>query len=206
MSNVDKILNDLKAINPEWDSIVYNFYEKDEKVANENEKILKLFSQFMDAFVQEAREKGLTQEQIFAAYKDLKCSEVINVFAFAQLRLFWACIPVNELEEKDYYAVEQVLDIIWNQYILRFSGNELYKRQYPIALQEFKELCKALDRFVDDCIQKQLSAKAIYARLQKEANLASNVCQYLVDKFEQDWTELKLNYIIKQLRAIQEKD
>lgn len=206
MSTTDKILNELKTINPEWDSIIYDFYEEDKKVPKEDEEILKTFSRFIDAFVQEVKEKGISQEKAFEIYKNLKCSQVINVFAFAQLRLFWACIPINELEKQDYYAVEQVLDIIWNQYVLRFSGKELYKRQYPITVQEFQELCKALDRFVDDCVQKQLSAKAIYTRLQSEADLAPNVCQYLVDKFEQDWTELKLNYIIKQLRALREKD
>ena len=150
MSTTDKILNELKTINPEWDSIIYDFYEEDKKVPKEDEEILKTFSRFIDAFVQEVKEKGISQEKAFEIYKNLKCSQVINVFAFAQLRLFWACIPINELEKQDYYAVEQVLDIIWNQYVLRFSGKELYKRQYPITVQEFQELCKALDRFVDD--------------------------------------------------------
>ena len=200
MSEVKKILANLNEQYPEWDSFVYNYYEKNEGAQNkDDETILEDFSKLIDEIIKETRQKRSTRKKTFSEFKELKCQKVIEVFVLSKLRLFWACRPIVEMEKENSYEIEQLLDVIWEQYVLRFSEDELEKRKYFLPPKEFDELCIALDGFVDNCVRRQLSSKAIYSKLETEAELSPEICTYLVEKIERDWTELKLNYIIKQM-------
>ena len=205
MSDAQKIIDKLNKQSPEWETIVYDYYEENKGLQGNEESILQEFSKLIEAIVKEIREKHIGQESAFNEYKDMKCGQVIKVFLSAELRLFWACFPIVELEKKDYYEGEQLIDIVWDQYVLRFGGDELKKRKYPLTEGEFEDFCAALDSFVDECVLMQLTSKAIYSKLEDEVKLPPSVCRYLTDKVDRDWTELKLNHIIKQLRILRNK-
>ena len=205
MSEVQKLIDKLNKQSPEWETIVYDYYEEKKGLQGKEETVLQGFLQLIDAIVKEVREKHIGQEEALEPFKDMKCAKVIQVFLIAELRLFWACFPIVGLEKENYYEVEELIDVVWDQYVLRFSGEELKNRKYRLTEDEFEEFCMALDSFVDDCVQMQLSAKAIYSKLEDEVKLSASVCRYLTEKIERDWTELKLNYIIKQLRILRNK-
>lgn len=203
-ANISQIIEKLKSLSPEWDETVFNYYNSREP-ANETaelKEILSYFYQLMDTTTACAREENLSKDEVMKPFANLKCQKIISTFVLHQLQLYWACIPLTTLEKDNPYEAERLLDLVWDQYVIRFSGDKLDSLKYPILPEEFEALCSELDNFADECVQTPLSSSAIYSKLTTEAKLSPSLSQHLVNKINCDWTELKLNYIISQLYSL----
>ena len=206
MNEIMKSLEVLNTNYPHWDNTVFNYYEDNDQLDHNSPELkntLESFYHLIKAIISNAKKSNLTEDQIFAPFQTFKCKKIIHVFVYRKLRLYWATIPLAELEKKNVYAAESLVDIIWDQYVVRFSSHKLETFEYPISEEEFKTLCQEIDRFADECIQSELSAPAIYTKLTTETNLSPSLSQYLTNKIDRDWTELELNFIITQLQTLQ---
>lgn len=203
-TNISKIIDRLNSLSPEWDETVFNYYNSREKTneSSELKEILSSFYELMDTTTACAREENLSKGEVMKPFEDLKCHPIIKSFVLRQLQLYWACIPLTTLEKENPYEAERLLDLVWDQYVIRFSGDKLDSLQYPISLEDFEALCDELDDFADECVQTPLSSSAIYSKLTTEARLSPPLSQHLVNKINRDWTDLKLNYIIGQLYSL----
>ena len=198
--SVQERLKKLDEVYPGWDTQVYDYYEKRGEVeSDEQEKILDEFSKLVDTTIQEAQENKLEKDEILKLFEGRAVAPIIEVFVSAELDLFWACQPLVELEKRDKYMAERVLDLIWEQYIVRFNED---LQPYQLKRKEFERLCVELQYFTDKCIRRQLHQSTIETDFKKRAGLSSEVCQYFTDKINANWTDLKLNYIIQELREV----
>lgn len=186
---------------PDWDSKILSITSNENKAVNEK-KMMDGFTKLMNLTAETAKADKLTKEETVALFEGLTCKNMIEDLLESHLGLWWASRPLCELEKKNPYEAERLLDIIWSQYVVRFDSRNTDMSTYPITENEFDALCIEIDNFADECVKRQLTSAAIRARLQKRTDMSTELIQYLTDKMDRDWTELKLNYIIYQLGAL----
>ena len=77
----------------------------------------------------------------------------------------------------------------------------IFDEKIPMNEEDYKTVSVQLDRFVDRCISRQLHTTAIIIDLKEESHLSQEICKYIVDKFEKDYNQIRLNYIIYRLSS-----
>lgn len=194
--NVQDGLKKMDNTYPDWETQIYQYFEEKKELAEGEKKILEEFRTLVDRTIQYALDHKLTIEETLKPFEQRKCKQVVQVFVSGELDLFWACQPLAEIEKKDKYIAENILDLILEQYILRFN-KEL--QPYQLSKKEFRKLCVELQYFTDECIRRQLHPIAMEEDFKRRSGLSPEVCRQFIGKVDANWTDLKLNYIIDEL-------
>lgn len=77
----------------------------------------------------------------------------------------------------------------------------VFDDRIPMDENSFKSAATQLDLFIDRCIARQLVKSAVVIDLEEESHLPKVICEYIADKFETDYEQIRTNYIIYRLSS-----
>ena len=118
-----------------------------------------------------------------------------------KLQVFRDYQPLRKLAKEDRYKAQYCIDLIWSSYIIRFNSHLEFDGNVPMDEENFKKVAIRLDRFADRCVSKLYHRESIVIELKEESYLPQDLCEYISDKIDGAFEQIKLNYIIYRLSA-----
>lgn len=202
MKKLKKLIDEFSSKYPQWDEIVAEFLDSDdEEPKPQDQEIMDEFSEILEKIVDVAKAEDLTTEDMSAAFEDLACREFIQKYISLKMESYFNYAPLRKLSAEDSFKAQFCIDLIWSSYIVRFNSHMIFDEKVPMNEEDYKTVSVQLDRFVDRCISRQLHRTAVIIDLKEESHLSQEICEYIVDKFEKDYNQIRLNYIIYRLSS-----
>ena len=187
---------------PKWDEVIANFFNSDnDEVSSHDQAVMDEFSDILMETVNIAKNNNIEIQELASIFGDFVCWPFIEKFIAVKLGSFYEYLPLRKIANEDSYKAKYCIDLIWSSYIVRFDSHMVFDDRIPMSEDDFKGVAVQLDRFTDRCISRQLHRSSVIIELQEDSNLPQTLCEYVADKFETDYHQIRLNYIIYRLSS-----
>lgn len=206
--NVKKSIDEWKALYRDGAKTIQQVFktDKDSMTMNEDEqKCIDEYFSLLNTLCAEIREKdegSSVVEEAAALFGDeirIETKEQIEI----QLRPFFGCAPLRKKEEKYRKQIEQLIDEIWPEYIIRRNPeHEIDLKQYEdleLSHGEMDEFIVTLCAVVDHCVSRILNYEGMVPVIQKTTGFSLELSSGIARKIDKENNELRINYIIKRL-------
>lgn len=168
---------------------------------------MKPFIEAWAAFLAEAcqaiKNREMGEDELFKLFPQ-RFHPFIQELIASELRVFHAFSPLCVVYSESRFKAENIIDQIWQQYVLRFNPYRKIERPGSMSDEDMANLEKALDAFADYCCIRMFHYDAIVRRIKQEINLPEGLCDYLARKIDKDYHEICLNYIISRLKHLED--
>ena len=202
MKKLKKLIDEFGSKYPYWDRVVAEFLaSNDDELKPQDQEIMDEFSEILEKIEDVAKVENLTPEDMSVAFADLACGDFMKKYISMKMESYFNYAPLRQLAEEDVIKAQFCIDLIWSSYIVRFNSHMIFDEKIPMNEEEYKTVSAQLDRFVDRCISRQLHRSAVIIDLKDEAHLSQEMCEYIADKFEKEYNQIRLNYIIYRLAS-----
>lgn len=202
MKKLKKIIDEFGSKYPHWDQVVAEFLDSDDDEPKpQDQEIMDEFSEILEKIVDVAKAEDLTAKDMAVAFADLACEDFILKYISIKMESYFNYAPLRQLAEEDVFKAQFCIDLIWSSYIVRFNSHMIFDEKIPMNEEDYKTVSVQLDRFVDRCISRQLHRSAVIIDLKDESHLSQEICEYIADKFEKEYNQIRLNYIIYRLSS-----
>lgn len=134
------------------------------------------------------RKEGMRDESANALVKRMKNTLV----------LYEAFLPMRELEMEDKMLLKVFLQSVYQKWIVRYESGYLE----DMLGGEYDKLIHVVDRIqylTDFYIYRRYTLQEMVKDLMEETGLSRDSCTYWADLIEQNYTDLKMNYIVSEL-------
>ncbi len=149
---------------------------------------------------------GTIEESDFYELFPQKFHAAIQKLAEPYLRTFHAFVPLRAVYEDSPARAENLIDQIWQQYVIRFNPFRKIERPSTMTDDDMSKLENMLDAFAEYCGIRMLHYDAIIQRIKEEANLPDGLCSYIARKIDRDYQDLRLNFIVSQLERLSHRE
>lgn len=191
---------------PKWDDVITNYFDSDDNEASAyDQAIMDEFSDILKDTIDVAKEHELDIQELGEVFKNFTCWPFLEKYIKIKLGTFYEYSPLRKIANEDIYKAKYCVDLMWSSYILRFNPHMVFDDQIPMNEEDFKGVASQLDRFTDRCISRQLHRSSVIIELKEDSNLPQTLCEYIADKIEMDYNQIKLNYIIYRLSICEKK-
>ena len=202
MKKLKKIIDEFGSKYPHWDQVVAEFLDSDDDEPKpQDQEIMDEFSEILEKIVDVAKAEDLTAKDMAVTFADLACEDFILKYISIKMESYFNYAPLRQLAEEDVFKAQFCIDLIWSSYIVRFNSHMIFDEKIPMNEEDYKTVSVQLDRFVDRCISRQLHRSAVIIDLKDESHLSQEICEYIADKFEKEYNQIRLNYIIYRLSS-----
>ena len=202
MQKIKSMLDAFDAKYPQWDHIVADFLASDrDEPETIYQELMDEFGEILISTVDIAKDNDLTIDDLSGIFQTYECWDFIHKYIFVKLDSFCQYVSLRKIAEEDIYKAKHCVDLIWASYIVRFDPHLVFDDGIPMDENGFKDVSAQLDRFVDRCVSRQLSKSAVVIDLVEESHLPQVLCEYIADKFEMDYNQIRMNYIIYRLSS-----
>lgn len=191
---------------PDWE------HRLDQAMADNNADTpeeMKPFIEAWAAFLLEAchaiKNWDIEESAFFKLFPQRFHSSIQELIA-SELRVFHAFSPLYTVYSESRFKAENIIDQIWQQYVLRFNPYRKIERPGSMSDEDMANLEKALDALADYCCMRMLHYDAIVQRIKQEINLPEGLCDYIARKIDKDYHEICLNHIITRLKHLEDKE
>lgn len=127
----------------------------------------------------------------------------------SRLRPFFSCGLVRRNEEEKRIQLEDLIDEIWQQRIVRRNPNYQFEQKsiegLTASTEELGEFVTTLSAIVDHCVSRLLNYDGMVYTIARQTRISQELSQYIARKIERDYEELRCNYIIKTLTFVRNK-
>lgn len=200
MKKLKKLIDEFGSKYPHWDEVVAEFLDSDDdEPKSQDQEIMDEFSEMLEEIVDVVKSENLTVKDMSVVFADLACGEFIQTYISIKMKSYFSYAPLRQLAEEDIFKAQFCIDLIWSSYIIRFNPHMIFDEKIPMNEEDFKTVSVQLDRFVNRCISRQLHRSAVIIDLKDESHLSQEICEYIADKFEKEYNQIRLNYIIYRL-------
>lgn len=199
---VDEI-NALEKEIPNWDEDVARFLSKedDDSFDESGKTALQKLTELLNLIIKRANKQNLDTDDVIALFTKYKSGEYATNYIKRSMEIYRKFGILRKIEEENIYKAKQCIDLIWSNYILRYTPNMNFDTDTPISEDEYFVIASLLENFTDMCIKRQLSYEGILKILYDDSDMSSVICQYFAGKIDNDFEKLKLNYIIKKMTS-----
>lgn len=209
VSTVEKTQAALDALGqkyPGWVDMLSRFAENPkEQLSKDQIPIGKAFSQFLyDACIE--IKQGNMEEADFLSLFPKEFNSAIVQLTMPFLQSFRAFKPIHSLYRESPSKVENLIDQIWQQFVLRFNPYRKFERPSGMTNEDMANLERALDSLADFCSVRMLHYDGIVQRVKRETGAPDELCAYVARKIDKDYFELRMNYIVSTLERLTEPD
>ena len=113
---------------------------------------------------------------------------------------------LRELEDRSDESVRGLLSTIYNKYIVRFEPgylNNFANKKYDEEV--LGNLVACITYLTDYYIARSYTMQGIIKDLEDESGLSQENCEYWGELIEQNYSMLKMNYIVSELGKIKKR-
>ena len=177
----------------------------DSDIPEEVEPVLASLSKFLAEAATEVRRGAIEETEIIKLFPQ-NLHPLIQKLLDSRLKVFHAFAPLCALYAESHFKAENLIDQIWQQYVIRFNPDRRIERPANMTDEDMSDLEGALDAFADFCIVRMFHYDAIVQRIKQTANLPDDLCAYVARKIDRDYQELRMNYIISRLEQMESQE
>lgn len=191
---------------PDWEQQLDQIMENaDLDIPKEAEPTLASLSRFLAEAAAEVRCRAIEETEILKLFPQ-NLYPLVQDLLNSRLKIFHAFVPLCALYEENRSKAENLIDQIWQQYVVRFNPNRKIERPNNMTDEDMSDLECALDAFADFCIVRMFHYDAIVQRIKQTAGLPDDLCAYIARKIERDYQDLRMNYIISRLEQMESQE
>ena len=121
----------------------------------------------------------------------------------SRVQLFNDFAVLRFLEKEKIITAQYLIDMIWKEFIVRYNPNFEIIDIDGVTAEAVSSCMDALEFLSDSCIRNMFSYDAIVSKVKDTTGLSSELCNYIAQKINGDFGELRANYIIKRLYTIE---
>lgn len=197
---ISELIMDLQSMDKQWETAVLNGEKKEES----DTKIDQLLSVLRQEL--KAEDPAIVREYLQSLNVQSETAGKLIEDANSMLRIYKELLLLRELEDRNDESVRGLLSTIYNKYIVRFEpgylgnfANEKYDQD------AFGNLVASITYLTDYYIARSYSMKGIVRDLEDESGLSQENCEYWGELIEQNYSMLKMNYIVSELGKIRKR-
>lgn len=187
---------------PDWLPFLDEYAEDpDSELLEEMEETGKALAKFLSDACAEIKRGAIGETEFLKLFPE-KYHSAIQKLSEPYLRVFRAFAPLQAVYNESRAKAENLIDQIWQQYVLRFNPRRKIERPGGMTDDDMEDLENVLDAYAQYCVVRMLHYDAIIYRIQSEANLSDGLSAYIARKIDTDYQNLRLNYIVSQLERL----
>lgn len=198
---ISELIQDLQSIDEQWEEVII----KEEKRGDETEKKI---DQLLNVLRQELKTEDMEtmRESLRSLEVQNETTEKLIHTAKSMLRIYEELCLLREIEDRNDESVRGLLSTIYSKYIVRFEPGYLSN----FADKEYDEdalgnLIACITYLTDYYIVRNYTLKGIIKDLEDESGLSQENCEYWGDLIEQNYSMLKMNFIVSELGNIKNR-
>lgn len=200
-----KILNQIiKEIGEDWKKGLdtYLKYESDEMDAEMMPQYNSLFEKFVNTYKEDIiDDKASVMKQVEKIINNDLLFSDLNEYIDKILEAYNAINPLRVLEIQDIQKAKKLVDIIFDQVILRLNPN-VQDRYAEFGLgnqEEFFNVGGVLNSICTVIVSQNLHKDAMSGMIRFNTRLSREISEYISDKIDQNFESLKMQLILKKL-------
>ena len=195
-------LEDLTQRYPDWERFLDRYAETpDEGFSEGMEPAGKAFRKFFSEACAEIKHGNVTEAEFLKLFPQ-RSHSAVQELTEPYLRVFHAFAPLRTVYEESPSKAENLIDQIWQQYVIRFNPRRKIERPSGMTDDDMSNLESVLNAFAEYCVVRMLHHDAIIYRIKSETSLPDGLCAYIARKIDKDHLDLRLNYIVSQLERL----
>lgn len=202
MGKITAAMGDFTQSHPDWAQFLDRYVdESDSDFSEDIGPTGKALAKFLSDACAEIRLGAVTEAEFLKLFPE-KYHSVIRELSEPHLRIFRAFAPLQAVYEESPAKAENLIDQIWQQYVIRFNPRRKIERPGGMSDDDMANLEGVLNAYAEYCVVRTLHYDAIIYRIQSEANLSDGLSAYIARKIDMDYQNLRLNYIVSQLERL----
>ena len=191
---------------PDWVQQLNQIAEySDDGIPEEMKPILTSLTKLLSVACTEIKHRAIEETEFFKFFPQ-KLHPFVQKLIEPRLRVFHAFAPLCALYGENHAKAENIIDQIWQQYVIRFNPYRKIERPNNMTDADMSNLENALNAFAEYCGVRMLHYDAIIRRIKQEAALPNGLCAYIARKVDKDYQEIRMNYIISRLEDLESRD
>ena len=203
LDDIRSRIDEIKSKIPDWEEKVLS-YLKREKMDELESGYMDSYWSVMDEMYESIKNEGLKEEDVLDLFSDELKSHTKQLLG-NRLKSFYAFAPIRNLNKEKKFQAEQLLDSIWEQYVLRFNPLSRMDNSLGFSDKQVEEIMMSIDGIAMSCISKLYNYEGIINEIQERTGLNDEWASFLARKVEKDYTELRFNYIVTGITRLLNK-
>lgn len=201
-SLISDLIAKLQDIDEAWE--MYVLEEQKERTEEVDLLLTCLERSLREEWKQGGREEVL--EELQRAGVSVEAAEQLTRETQRSLRFYIRFEPLRKLDSQDRVALKGMLTSIYQKYIVRLEPGYVKRLKLEgCRSEELQEMAQAMDYLTDFYVSRSYTRWGIIRDLLDESGLSEESCDYWAELIEQNYMQLKMNYIVESLENIKAK-
>lgn len=201
-SLISDLITKLQDIDEAWE--MYVLEEQKERTEEVDLLLTRLERSLREEWKQGGREEVL--EELQRAGVSVEAAEQLTRETQRSLRFYIRFEPLRKLDSQDRVALKGILTSIYQKYIVRLEPGYVKRLKLEgCRSEELQEMAQAMDYLTDFYVSRSYTRWGIIRDLLDESGLSEESCDYWAELIEQNYMQLKMNYIVESLENIKAK-
>jgi len=198
---ISELIQDLQSIDKQWETVFLNEEKREKETEEKLDRLLNVLRQEL-----KAEEPETVREYLRLLKVRNETAEKLIKTAKSMLQIYMEFSLLRELEDRSDESVRGLLSTIYNKYIVRFEPgylNNFANKKYDEEV--LGNLVACITYLTDYYIARSYTMQGIIKDLEDESGLSQENCEYWGELIEQNYSMLKMNYIVSELGKIKKR-
>lgn len=198
---ISELIQDLQSIDKQWETVFLNEEKREKETEEKLDRLLNVLRQEL-----KAEEPETVREYLRLLKVRNETAEKLIKTAKSMLQIYMEFSLLRELEDRSDESVRGLLSTIYNKYIVRFEPgylNNFANKKYDEDV--LGNLVACITYLTDYYIARSYTMQGIIKDLEDESGLSQENCEYWGELIEQNYSMLKMNYIVSELGKIKKR-
>lgn len=196
-----EIKNKIDLLNkqdPAWQKRITD-YLKDQDSSQLDADLLQAFYELLSIVYNGFKEESLEREDTLSVFDD-ELRKQVGHMVDNRLNSYYTFMPLRLKESDSIIQIEQFVDNIWAQFVLRFNPKITKENDLNINEEQVVALMAGIDSLAMHCVSRLLTYNGIVELIAEKTEMGEEFCNYLARKIDKDFNELRLNYLVRKIR------
>lgn len=205
MKSSIEALNELSSrYNEEWKQFLDSYLKDDEEVPEEA-------GEYIENFLSACKEDTISNKldnwkKLEAKINNDLLYDNLQNYIKKSLRAYYAAAPLRVLDAQDENKASEAIHSIFDNVILRFDINIIDDfEKYGFSSQDaFTDFLNMLDSFCSYMAERNFCRSTIEEYAKYHMRFSTKLCKLIAKIIDDNFQQFKINYIIDNLKKIQE--
>lgn len=196
---LEKKLKGLESRYPQWKATLKAYLDgqREELDPDAMNQLMELIAEICDSVKQEK----ISEEEGAAIFGE-EMAPGVRQMIHSRLRPFYDFSPIRTLEEKMLPQIKNILDTVWDQYVIRFNPELRLELPNPMTEEELHRAEQALEAIANFCVSRTFSYEGILGTVRQQLVLSDELSEFIARRIDRDYSELRLNYLVQRVNGI----
>lgn len=196
---ISEIIQRLQSIEQSWEEFIL---EEGRKGDSDTTDLIGRLVYILRQELKAGNEKEIL-EYLESEKVSEKAAEKLVANAQKTLRFYRGVSLLRELEKIDENVLQELILTIYEKYVVRFERGYLdHIVVGTYSTKEIVDIASRVDYLTDFYISRSYTRQGIIEDLQDETGLSEKNCRHWADLIEQNYSALKMNYIVEEISKI----